>query len=311
LPADLVFGASGSNLGELNRPLGMAIGADGNLYVAEEGNNRVQVFNTGGEALRLIAPTESPNVFVRPNGVDVAADGSVVVADTWNFRVQVLSPEGELRNVWGERGEYGPAAVTEPIYGFWGPRAVTVDDEGRIYVADTGNKRVRVYTETGAYVRDIGGAGTSVGQLEEPVGLAIHPDGRLFVADTWNRRISVFSLDGTPLTTFPVRAWYDEQGNRPYLALDVERNRLYVTDPDAGRVLVYDTAGNCLGSFGQASREAPGANQFSTVGGIAVDPRDGSVYVADAGSGRILKFPVIEFAPAPPAEATPEVGAQG
>ncbi|MBZ0288111.1 MAG: hypothetical protein K8I30_10895, partial [Anaerolineae bacterium] len=127
----------------------------------------------------------------------------------------------------------------------------------------------------------------------------------LFIADTWNRRITIYNVDGTFVGTFNVRAWYDEQGNRPYLALDVERDRLYVTDPDAGRVLVYDTAGNCLGSFGQASREQSGMNQFRTVGGIAVDPRDGNVYVADAGLGRILKFEALDFAP-PPVEATEE-----
>jgi DNA-binding beta-propeller fold protein YncE len=64
---------------------------------------------------------------------------------------------------------------------------------------------------------------------------------------------------------------------------------VYITDPDAGRILIYDTAGNCLGSIGQPSRELAGLNQFNTVGGIAVDS-EGYVYAADAGNGRILRF---------------------
>jgi DNA-binding beta-propeller fold protein YncE len=93
-----------------------------------------------------------------------------------------------------------------------------------------------------------------------------------------------------------VRGWYDEQGNRPYIAVDSARDMVYVTDPDAGRILVYNTAGNCLGSFGQASREGFDATQFRTTAGIAVDG-DGNVYVSDSGTGRILRFPSFEPGP--------------
>jgi DNA-binding beta-propeller fold protein YncE len=216
------------------------------------------------------------------------------VADTWNFQVKVLSPSGELLRTWGEQGEYGLGAQPDPVYGFWGPRDVVVDSAGRVYVADTGNKRIRVYSSNGDYLRDLGSGGSAEGQLDEPSGLALHPDGRLFVADYWNRRVSVFDVNTAEfLYAFPVRAWYDEQGNRPYLAVDPERNLVYVTDPDAGRVLVYDTTGNCQGSFGQASRENPDASQFRTTAGLAVDA-SGNVYVSDAGTGRVLRFTAFE-----------------
>jgi sugar lactone lactonase YvrE len=200
-----------------------------------------------------------------------------------------------------------------PEDAFWGPRDVVVDAEGNVYVSDTGNKRVRVYTAEGEYLRDIGTAGSDLGQLDEPGGLAISPDGRLFVADTWNRRISVFALDGTPQYTFEVRGWYEDQGNRPYLAVDGARNLLYVGDPQAGRVLVYDTQGNCVGSFGQPSTAASDTSQFQVIAGITVDDA-GNVYVVDSGVGRVLKFaPFIEGSAGaplqelPPAEVTEEM----
>jgi len=288
--AELIIGAQGAGPGQLARPVGLAVAADGTLFAAEEINSRVSVFDASGQPVaQFSSGAQGEALFMRPNDVALGPDGRLYIADTWNYRVVVLSPEGELLTTWGERGEYGQGALADPVYGLWGPRAVVVDAAGSVYVADTGNKRVRVYTSDGVFVRDIGVGGAGPGQLDEPAGLALHPDGRLFVADTWNRRVSVFNTEGLFLYTFDVRGWYDELGNRPYLAVDPERDLVYVTDPDAGRVLVYDTAGSCLGSFGQVSREGPNSTQFATVGGVAVGP-DGSVFVADAGTGRVLRF---------------------
>ncbi len=292
MAADVVMGSLGPADGQLNRPVGLAIGPDNTLYIAEESNDRLSAYTTQGEFIRTFGDGDGL-VFARPNSVSVGPDGNLYVADTWNYQILVLSPEGEVLNRWGEPGEYGQNAQTEPVYGFWGPRDVVVDGEGRVFVADTGNKRVRVYTSDGQHIRDIGSAGSAPGQLDEPSGLALHPDGRLFVADYWNRRISVFNVNGEFLYTFPVRAWYDEQGNRPYMAVDVARDQLYVTDPDAGRVLVYNTAGDCLGSFGQPSREGFDATQFRVSGGVAVGS-DGAVFVSDAGTGRVLRFAPFE-----------------
>jgi predicted membrane-bound mannosyltransferase/sugar lactone lactonase YvrE len=304
LNADLVVGSQGNAQGQLSFPRQVAIGPDGKVYVAEEFNNRISVFNPDGTFSTSFGTEGSGTndvAFTRPNGVAVGASGNIYIADTWNYRVMVLDKNGKYITSWGSKGEFGANAPVEPKDGFWGPRAITVDSQENVYVADTGNKRVRVYTKDGQHLRDIGSAGNGIGQLDEPSGLAVGQNGLLYIADTWNRRISVFHLDGTPASvfvdannipsnSFKVRGWYDDLGNRPYLALDNARNLLYVTDPDAGRVLVYNNnTGTCVGSFGQLNRDKQDTSQFASVGGISLDSA-GNVFVADAGSGRILRF---------------------
>ncbi len=292
--ASLVWGGQESAVsGLLNHPRGVAVGQDGTVYVADSLNHRIQAFDGDGNFLFEWGSFETGanvpgGMFNQPWGIEIGPDGNVYVADTWNHRVQVFTPDGEFIRMWGQLGQLD--AAVNPL-DFWGPRDVAVAPNGLVYVADTGNKRIRVYTSEGEHMRDIGSGGAGAGQLNEPVGLAIHPDGRLFVADTWNRRIQVFNEFGQYLNSWVVAAWYGDQGNRPYLALDVERGHLYVTDPDAARIIVYDFNGNMLGSFGQPGREdAPlNATQLNVVGGLDIDA-EGRAFIADAGASRILRF---------------------
>jgi len=299
IPASVVFDTVNLNM---NLPIGIDVAPDGRVYVAEDGNNRITVFNTDGVFLEMFGQRgtaeQSGAFFERPNSVVVSADGTIVVADTWNYRIRTFDLQRNPITMWGSPLTVGIAAQTDPRDGFWGPRDVEVDSQGNVYVADTGNKRVRVYAPDGTWLRDIGSGGSAPGQLDEPSGLVIHPDGRLFVADTWNRRVSVFNTDGTFLATYNVRAWYEELGSRPYLAIDPARDYLYVTDPDAGRILVYTTGGECVGAFGRLNRENPNTSQFATIGGIDIDA-DGNVYVVDVTSKRVLKFPPF---PTPPSD---------
>lgn len=295
---DVLERADGS---PLNRPLGMDVDSDGNLYVAEEGGNRISVFGPDGTLLRTLGQpnggTGTGAFLNRPNSVHLSQGGDLYVADTWNYQIQLLDAvSGETIFNWGQPGEFSFDAPVEPTDGFWGPRDVATNGEGRIYVADTGNKRIRTYTrdslESVNYVFDIGTGGSALGELDEPSAVSIHPeDGRVYIADYWNRRISVFDRSGVFLNTYPVRAWYEERGNRPYLDVDPERELLYVTDPDAGRILVYTTNGDCIGSFGQKTPDSGGAglNNFSIAAGITVDDA-GFVYVSDPGLSRVLKF---------------------
>ncbi len=292
-PAETLFDTSALG-GAMAIPVGIDVDNEGRVYVAEDQGFRISTFQNTGEYINSTGERGTGQkvgaFFERPHSIRVAPDGTLYVVDTWNYKIRHFTADWQPLGSWGSPLAQGIDAPQEPTDGFWGPRDIAIDAAGNVYISDTGNKRVRVYDSAGVWLRDIGSGGSAPGQLDEPTGLAVTADGRLFVADTWNRRIAVFALDGTWLANYPVRAWYGEPVNRPYMAVDDTRGLLYVGDPEGGRVLVYDLqGGTCVGAFGSLNTENPGLNEFSAVGGIAVD-NNGFVYVTDINKGRLLKF---------------------
>jgi DNA-binding beta-propeller fold protein YncE len=292
LTADLVMGSEGTAPGQFQSPRALATGPDGVLYVADSRNHRIQKFDSAGNLLWTTGSfgsidnnTAQPGLFNEPWGVGVGPDGSVYVADTWNHRIQKLDANGQFITMWGRFGQ------GESIDAFWGPRSVVVDGRGRVYVADTGNKRVAVFDEQGNALSTVGLPGSDPGQLDEPVGLAVTDDGTLYVADTWNLRVQVFTpAPGTDDFVFtrewPIVGWFGQSvENKPYLALD-NRGRVYVTDPEGYRVLVFDAEGQFITTWGDFGGDD---TTFALVSGVAVDS-EGRVYVSDPGNQRVMRF---------------------
>lgn len=285
-------GVEGQANGQFRSPRNVAVAPDGSLYVADTGNHRIQQFDAGGTFVRQWGGQGTGNgQFNEPWGVAVAPDGQFVyVCDTWNHRIQKFTADGKFVTTWGTNG------VTDGQLGqqgvFWGPRAVAVDGQGRVYVTDTGNKRVQVFTPDGAAINQFGGAGLVDGALDEPVGLAIDKDGNIYVADTWNKRVQVFSKDFKYLRQWAVAGWPSQSVvNKPYLAVAETPNgrRVYVTDPEYYRVIVFDDQGKFIAVFGQYGNQA---NEMTLPTGIAVDAQ-GQLFVADPDSHRVMLFPAV------------------
>lgn len=296
LPADLIFGVNGTSDGQFNTPHGIAIAPDGTLYIADTNNNRIQHFSANGQFLNAwgsfgdSTAGDSPSgTFNQPWAVAVSPDGEFVyVADTWNHRIQKFTASGLPLTMWGTP-LYDP--TTDGPFGIWGPRGIAVDARGRVFVADTGNKRILIYDADGNFVLQIGSEGLSIGQFEEPVGLAFDPRGYLYVADTWNQRVQVFapSKDGStysPFLQWDVAGWYGESlDNKPYLAVD-NQGHLFVTDPEAYRVLEFTTNGEFIRTWGEYGI---GAENFGLAAAIAVDV-EGHVWVSDPANNRLMRF---------------------
>ncbi|HML22826.1 MAG TPA: TIGR03663 family protein [Aggregatilinea sp.] len=284
----------------LLNPRGVAVADSGDeIYVADTDHNRIAVLDSTGNLLRTIGENPSgsgePGLLLQPWGVDLGPDGNLYVADTWNHRIQVFTPGGDLLRQWGHQGVLPDDESTD---GFWGPRDVAVSADGLVYVADTGNKRVRVYTTEGEFVRDIGGSGADLGQMDEPVGLALNPvDGTLYVAEAWNQRIQVFTPDGAPLRAWTVNMWFSnrESSNRPYITISPDGSLVFVTDMDEHeRIVAYDLNGQAVASFDQPDQLDANILGLRSPAGLAFDS-ESRLYVVDAEQANIYIFAPFDF----------------
>lgn len=214
------FGEFGSGPGQLDSPAQIALGPGGDLYVADAGNARISVFAQDGTFLRTWSGSMS-----EPQDVAFAASGRAFVADKGNDRIDVLSPSGKLLNEFGEGELEDPTGVAvngstvyvadsgsspghERIAVFSAagvpktpidpipflPTDVIVGRDGDLYVTDSGNEGIDVFTTGGSFVRSFGESGP--GSLSGPVALALDGSGGIEVADQVGERLVRFSEEG-------------------------------------------------------------------------------------------------------------------
>lgn len=156
-------GAGNTGFGELYEPQGVALDSEGNLYIADTQNHRIRML-TPGSTISTIAGTGTPGFsgdggaataaeLNAPSQVAVDASGNIYIADTQNHRVRMVTTDGNINTIAGTgdaayNGDDGPAvqiALSSP-YG------VALDGQGNVYVADTGNNRVRMLSTSQAVV---------------------------------------------------------------------------------------------------------------------------------------------------------------
>jgi YYY domain-containing protein len=170
-----------------------------------------------------------------------------------------------------DKAEEGAA----PFSGMKEPRGAAVDGRGRLWVADFGNSRLRIFDPSGGSLGGWGSRGSGTFGFRELCGVAIRGD-TVYVADTWNGRVESFTLSGERNA-----AAGDLFGPRGVtVALD---GTVWVTDTGNKRLVAYDSGLKQLQTLG---RLGGGPGEFSDPVGIAAG-RDGHLYVADAGNQRI------------------------
>jgi DNA-binding beta-propeller fold protein YncE len=182
------FGKYGTDDGAFVWPSALDVDSRGNLYLADEHRNDIQVWSAEHTFIRKFGS----GVLNRPGGLAVDSRDTVLVSDTLNNRIVRFTPEGEVLGTFGSPGS-GDGEFNMP----WG---LCVDRDDNIYVADWRNDRVQKFTPAGEFLTSFGSSGSGTGELSRPADVAVDEDGTAYVADWGNERISVFDSFGYPLT---------------------------------------------------------------------------------------------------------------
>ena len=261
------FSKYGDEDGQIIWPAGIALDSEENVYVTDEWLNRVSVFDSEGDLLKIWGrPGEGDGQFNRPSGIAIDPDGNVIVVDSLNHRVQKFTNDGAFLTKWGGLGS-GEGQFNSP----WG---VDVDDQGNIYVADHKNHRAQKFTSDGQFVVQFGSHGTGRGQLNRPSDVTVDPDGDVYVCDWANDRVQAFGPDGSFITSFigdaqELAKWHKMTVDANIdvikarrrvstlepewrfamptaLEFDAEKGRLLVADTQRGRIQIYEKLNDYL-----------------------------------------------------------------
>lgn len=279
-------------------PTGVAVGPDGLVYVADTWNHRVIAIDDSGAIVREIgsgeqtdlgnAPDEvnqSPGLFFGPRAIAIF-NNEIFVVDTGNERVQVFGMDGTFHFAFGGYGEE-PGQLREPV-------GIAIGPDGLVYIADSDNARISVFTTTGQAVRQFPVPAWTGGQYVEPY-LTFGHDGLLYATSRITASVEVFQPDGTPVDSLR-----DIGGNQLQSPIGI------ATAPD-GSILIGDSERSAVFRYVPASTtiENPGSETFPGQNG------EGSPIADDQGGIDVLPQGAAGAAPTSAAPPPPPPASNG
>jgi hypothetical protein len=304
---------------QLSDPMDVAVGSTGDLFIADTGNGLIREVNLSTGIITTVAGGGSNGLgdngpataaqLSDPESVAVDSAGDLFIADTFGSRVrEVILSTGTITTVAGRGagvydGDNGPAAAADLAF----PCSVAVDDAGNIFIAESGDNRVREINHATGVIATVAGNGTggysgdggpaTAAQLWDPAALAVDSAGDLFIADSDNARIREVHLSTGVITTVAGGGDLGLGDNGPATAAELDgpsgvavdtagdlviadygHNRIREVNQGSGAIVTI--AGNGSGGGGGDNGPATAA-ALNDPFGVAVDSA-GDLFIADA-----------------------------
>ncbi len=296
-----------------NYPVGVAVDAAGNVYVADRDNNKIRKITAAGVVTTFAGSgiagsangTGTAASFNSPYGVALDATGNLYVADALNYKIRKITPAGVVTTLAGS-GIAGTTDATGILASFARPEALTVDVSGNVYVADVNINKIRKITPAGVVT-------TLATGFQYPASAAVDGSGNVYVADANERKIKKVtpagavstyagsggfgSIDGSALVaTFdsPYGVAVDAQGNVYVADLGNQRIRKITTDGIVSTLAYFSSPyGLAVDALGNVYSGASGTHLVKKITqlGYTVSPNLPAGLSLDAASGDITGTP--------------------
>ncbi len=263
---------------KFNKPRGIAIDSEDNIYVVDTGNAQIKKFDSTGKFLLLWGSLGTEyGQFKKPTGI-FANQRYIYVLDTGNARIQKFDNGGNFVYSWGTFGDE-PGMFRTPV-------SLAASKLGEFFVSDSGQNKILIFDSNGQYKDEIRSLLTAVAKFPSTNYITFDSKNNFYVVVSNDNRVLQFSDIGTFIKSFGTSGEREGQFNKPSAIAIDSRGNLYVTDTDNHRVQKFDSYGKFIVSWGSLGA---GPVQFKEPVGVAVDSKN-NVYVVDSANNNVQKF---------------------
>ncbi|MCX6181438.1 MAG: T9SS type A sorting domain-containing protein [Bacteroidetes bacterium] len=273
------WGVFGGKNGEFSTPQGIAVDAADNMYIVDQGNNRIQKFDSKGSYLLewKIPVISTPSL----QGIAVDATGYVYVFEGFTNQIYKFDATGAYKMQWGNYGSKDGE--------FSGAKGLAVDGAGNVYVADAGNNRIQCFDSEGKFLLKWG----NVDAMQGPTGIAVSAGGDVYVTDAIKNEVQMYKANGAFLLKWGVAGSKTGEFNGATgIAVDAAGD-VCVVDNGNSRVQKFSSKGDFILEWGTPGT---GDGNFSNPYGIGFN-KNGDAFITDDRNNRVQVFC---FAPAHP-----------
>ena len=230
------FGGKGEGDAQLDKPEGIAVDADGNIFIADYNTGFIKKYDASHKwilTFREYGSEKGQNI--KSEFMDIR-DGKLYMPEAGNHRVDVFDLNGKFMFDFGGMGtETGKMN---------NPEAAKFSSEGKLYVSDLKNDRMQVFDKDGKFLMSWGKTGSGPSEFKSPAGVAIDKNDNVYVTEIGNDRVQVFDKDGKFLAMWGKKgAGNGEFGNLHGIIVDKSTGLVYVADTANNRVQVFRPLG--------------------------------------------------------------------